>query len=287
MANSNSMTTNHKLIIGLVAAYAAFVYARHKGIFGVSGIGAIKRAPRRIWAEVEAAQRAGVNLNKSKYEDLLRGEQEELFNIARSFGYKGSKAAQAHLEPLAKGYFNSLRRAYKSIAGTDLPYDQSVVRNENGDVILIYNDYHLDQIPERAIEEMKDNWWSPNLSDKEAMMQTIADIASGNLKFIWSSKGVKRGVEKMVFGKAAPQERKQRISYLASEAKGGVTPEEYAHRLWERTDGQADDMEILDGVLEAIRQTPSVGAAREACVWEYLKNHTTDNGGLLYADVPF
>ena len=35
------MKTEHKIIIGLVAAYGAFVYARHKGIFGVSGTSGI------------------------------------------------------------------------------------------------------------------------------------------------------------------------------------------------------------------------------------------------------
>ena len=189
--------------------------------------------------------------------------------------------------PVEQRYFNQLRRAYKSISGTNLAYDQSIVRNEFGDVILIYNDYHLDQLPEIAIEEMKDNWWSQNLSDKEAMMQTIADIASGKLKFIWKGDKTHRGVEEMVFGKSAPQERKQRISYLASKEKGGITPEAYAHYLWENTDMQADDQEILDGVLEAIRQTTSVGQAREDVINEFIKNHTTDNNGLLYNDVPF
>ena len=171
--------------------------------------------------------------------------------------------------------YQQLRRAYKSIAGTDLPYKESKVRNEYGDVILIYRDYELDKMLGRAIEEQKDNWFSPNLSGKGAMMQTIADIASGKLKFVWKSNGTHRGVEKLVFGASAPSERKERISYLASPEKGGVYPEQYAHYLWESTDRQADDQEITNGVLEAIRQCPSVGKAREDVMWEYLKNHST------------
>ena len=282
------MKTNTKIALGLIAAYAAFVYARYKGIFGVSGIGATKRPPRRIWKEVEQAQREGVELSKNKFSDLTRGEQEDMMRLALNNGYKRTKAAEAKGETRAEGYFRQLHRAYKSIAGTDLRPEQSVVRNKYGDVVLIYNDYHLEDMTANAIEEMRDNWWSPNLSNKGAMMQTIADIASGNLKFVWTSTkdGVHRGVEKLIFGKSAPMERKQRISYLASPEKGGVYPEEYAHRLWERTGGQADDQEILDGVLQAILQTPSVGKAREDCEWEYIKNHTVSEPG-MWDDVPF
>ena len=35
------MSTNSKIAVGLIAAYAAFVWARTKGVFGVSGIGDI------------------------------------------------------------------------------------------------------------------------------------------------------------------------------------------------------------------------------------------------------
>lgn len=272
------MTTNTKIAIGLAAAYVAFVYARTKGVLG---IGAVKQK-RRIWQEVEAAQKAGIDLTDPN------GWSKRLNELDYIMAHNHAIPKETNSDkPIEQRYFNQLRRAYQSIAGTDLAYDQSVVRNEYGDVVLVYNDYHLDKLPEIAIEEMKDNWWSPNLSNKGAMMQTIADIASGNLKFIWKGDKNHRGVETMVFGKPSPSERKQRISYLATKEKGGVTPEQYAHRLWERTDRQADDQEILDGVLQAILQVPSVGKAREDVMWEFLKNHTTDNNGLLYSDVPF
>lgn len=247
---------------------------------GTAGIGAAKQK-RRIWKEVEAAQRAGINLTDKKgYE--RQGAWEKLTKLAEG------KIQPEGISPMEVRYFNSLRRAYNSVAGTDLPYDESVVRNENGDIVLVYRDYHLDKLQEIAIDEMRDNWWSTNLSAKGAMMQTIADIASGKLKFIWKSKGNKHGVNEVCFGgKDHPQERKQRISYLASAEKGGVTPHKYAHILWERTGGEADDHEILNGVIEAIRQTPSVGKAREDVMWEFYKNHSTDNNGLLYQDVPF
>lgn len=268
--------------LGFSAAYfigtaIAGAIKKHRSQSGANGIGAIK-SKRRIWQEVEEAQHAGIDLtDKSAWEKHMP--------LLRKMA--NGKIKEDGATPMEQRYFNQLSRAYKSIAGTDLAYDQSVVRNEYGDVILVYNDYHLDKLPEIAIEEMKDNWWSPNLSAKGAMMQTIADIASGKLKFIWKGDKIHRGVETMLFGKSAPSERKQRISYLATKEKGGVTPEQYAHRLWERTDGQADDQEILNGVLEAILQVPSVGKAKEDVMWEFFKNHSTDNNGLLYQDVPF
>lgn len=253
-------------LIGLGVCAAAFLWCR-KHTKGTSGIGALKKQPRRIWKEVEQAQKHGIDLTDP---EGWKGNEETL-----SWMSQGKLSASKSGKSDEERYFNQLRRAYQSIAGTDLPYKESKVYNENGDVILVYRDYEKDKMLARAIEEMKDNWWSQNLSGKGAMMQTIADIASGNLKFVWSSKGEHRGVEKLVFGQSVPSERKQRISYLASPEKGGMYPEAYAHLLWEQTDGNADDMEILDGVLEAIRQCPSVGKAREDVMYEYIKNHST------------
>ena len=234
---------------------------------GTSGIGAVRRSKRRIWSEVEQAQKHGIDLTDP---DAWKNHTDTLSWMAQGKLKDGN-----YSKPIEQRYFNQLQRAYKSIAGTDLPYKESKVYNEYGDVILVYRDYEKDKMLSRAIDEMKDNWWSQNLSNKGAYMQTIADIASGKLKFVWKSKDEHRGAEKLIFGKSAPEERNQRISYLASPEKGGVYPEKYAHMLWEETDMQADDTEILDGVLEAIRQCPSVGQAREDVMWEYIKNHST------------
>ena len=265
------------MITALLIGAGALWLLGHKRS-GVSGIGATKRK-RRIWSEVEAAQRAGIDLNDPNGWEQHASQLRKMAN---------GKIQEDGIRPMEVRYFNQLRRAYKSVAGTDLRPEQSVVRNKFGDVVLIYNDYHLERLTKDAIEEMRDNWWSPNLSNKGAMMQTIADIASGKLKFVWKSNKNKtrRGVEQLVFGKSAPEERKQRISYLASPEKGGVYPEEYAHMLWERTDGQADDTEILDGVLQAILQVPSVGKAIEDCEWEYIKNHSVSEPGIA-EEVPF
>ena len=95
-----------------------------------------------------------------------------------------------------------------------------------------------------------------------------------------------RGVEKLVFGDSAPSEKKRRISYLASPEKNGQYPEKFAHHLWERTGSRADDIEITNGVLEALREIDTRGAAVEYCKNEYLNAHQVEEP-LLYQDVPF
>lgn len=242
----------------------------------VEGIGAAK-PKRRIWREIEDAQRAGIDLTDknawTKHTDLLRR-------------MANGKIREDGKLPMEQRYFNQLSRSYKSIAGTGLPYDQAVVRNEYGDVILIYNDYHLDQLPKAAADEMESaaqqNAGSPYAYGYWA---TVAAIAKGK-KFVWKSKGVHRGIETLVFGQAAPAERKQRISYLATPEKGGTYPEQFAHSLWEANDSQQDDQEITNGVLDAIRDTPSVSAAQQACIQAYLEDKQVSEPQ-LYQDVPF
>lgn len=262
----------------LITAGALWLLGRKRN--GVSGIGSTKRQTRRIWREVEAAQRAGVNLDDP---DGWQQSAPVLRNMA-----KGRLSASASDKPDEQRYFNQLRRAYKSIAGTGLPYDESVVRNAYGDTILVYRDYHLDELPKTAAEWMLNEAQS-NLSNPEqaAYWITIADIASGRVKFVWASDGVHRGVQQLIFGSNAPAERKQRISYLASTMKGGRYPEEYAHYLWESVfNGAADDQEITDGVLEALRTCTSVGQAQEICIDEYMRAHHPSEQP-MWSDVPF
>lgn len=242
-----------------------------------SGVGAVKR---RIWTELDHAQQANIDLD-SAYDDLSAADHRTLERLANQSGFKQSPRSN---KPYAEAYYGQLRRAYKSIAGTDLPYDESVVRNENDDVILVYRDYHTDQLPQKAAEWIANNL--PSDSIGYGYWSTIADIALGRVKFVWGTKGVHRGVEDLVFGAAAPTERKQRISYLASEAKGGIYPEQYAHRLWEATGGSGDDQEISDGIYQAIRECTSVGQARKMCVDQYIQAHTVQRDQ-LWQDVPF
>lgn len=243
----------------------------------VDGIGATKKPKRRIWSEVAEAQNRGIDLTDKNGYEKSRGTLRDLA--------KG-KVADDGLTPPEERYFKQLRRAYKSIAGTNLPYKESVVRNEYGDVLLIYHDYDLDNLPATAAEYILNEAQS-NVTDPiaSAYWITIASIAQG-LKFVWKSDGVHRGVEQLIFGASAPAERKQRISYLASPIKGGVYTEIFAHKIWEHWDRQADDQDITDGVLDAIRDVTSVGQAQQMCIDEYIKANQVQEQP-LWQDVPF
>ncbi len=262
----------------LVAGAAAFLFARKKG---VAGVGAIKKSKRRIWNEIELAQKNGIDLTNP---NGWRGRENVLDYIMAT--NRAIPSASTSAKPIEERYYKQLYRAYKSIAGTTLPYKESVVRNENDDVILIYRDYELDQLPIKAADWVKESIPANN-GNELGYWHTLADIATGRVKFIWGSKGEHRGVEKLVFGASAPSERKQRISYIASEGKGGQYPENYAHHIWESvTNGTGDDMEITDGVLEAIRSCSSVKQAQDEIVSLYLREHQVQEP-LLYQDVPF
>ena len=259
---------------------------------GVSGIGATKKPKRRIWSEIEQAQRAGVDLTDP---DGWKRNAQVLRRMAN-----GKLSASTSSKPNEQRYFDQLRRAYKSVAGTNLPYDESVVRNENDDVILIYRDYHMDRLPQKAAEWVAQEATNNVHSDPVAYgyWATIAAIAIGSAKFIWKSTkdSVHRGVEQLIFGASAPTERKKRISYIVSAstrdkypkgaANAGKYPEEWAHALWEGVDRAADDQEITNGVLDALRTCESVGQAQQMCVEEYMKAHQVSEP-LLYQDVPF
>ena len=253
----------------LIAAGAIWLLRQNKS---VSGIGAAKRKPRRIWAEVEAAQKAGIDLTDPTG---YMHHENELRRMAQ-----GKLSASKSEKPDEQRYFAQLRRAYKSIAGTNLPYRTYNIRNEFGDIILTYNDYELNKLPQTAADYVEsEERLSPTDPFGIGYWSTIAEIALGQLKFVWKTNEKKtlRGVESLVFGTSAPKERKLRISYLASPEKGGVYPEKYAHRLWESwlsdMDMSLDDMEILDGVIEAIRTCQSVGQAQQICIDEYLSAH--------------
>ena len=277
-----AMTKNEGILVGIAAAaYAAFVFARTRGIFGTSGIGAAKRPVRRIWSEVQQAQSHGIDLSDP---DGWKRNADILRTMSR-----GKLTTNTSGKPDEQRYFNQLRRAYKSIAGTGLPYDESVVRNEYGDTILVYRDYHLDELPKKAAEWIESTFIRNGGDDTYgAYWKTIADIATGRVKFVWASDGVHRGAQQLIFGQSVPAERKMRISYLASPAKGGQYPEAYAHYLWESVFGTeyTTDQDILNGVLDAIRDCTSVGQAQQMVVDEYLKAHQPTEQP-LWSDVPF
>ena len=248
----------------------------------VSGIGMAKRkAKRRIYSEIEAAQKAGIDLtDKTGWEK----QEKKLAKIMKAHNIVLHGKSD---KPDAQRYFNSLRRAYNAISGTNLPYKTSRVYNENGDVILEYHDYNLQNILQDAVNWVEAETLPALITDGERLgyFATICAIASGT-KFVWASKGVHRGVEALVFGSSVPAERKLRISYLASPDKGGVYPEAFAHYVWENyTQTNGDDLEITNGVLAALREIQSVGQAQKYCVDMYVEAHKIDD--IAPEDLPF
>lgn len=263
----------------LIGAGALFLLHHNKS---VSGIGMAKRkSKRRIYAEIEDAQKAGIDFTDKT------GWQKNEKKLAKIMKAHNIVLHGNSDKPEAQRYFNSLRRAYNAIAGTNLPYKTSRVYNENGDVILEYHDYNLQNILQDAV-----NWVEAETLPAVAMdgqrlgyFATICAIASGT-KFVWTNKGVHRGVEKLVFGASAPSERKARISYLASPEKGGVYPETFAHYVWENyTHTEGDDQDITNGVLEALREIQSVGQAQKYCTDMYVEAHKIDD--IAPEDLPF
>ena len=262
------------VIIG--GAIAAWLLHKHKA---VSGIGKVAKAKRRIFAEMEAAQQGGIDFNTA-YDDLSAAQRKTLEDIARRNNYKQSSAST---KPYTEAYYNSLRRQYNAISGTNLPYSTSVVYNENGDPIITYRDYGTDeQKLQRAINWVQTDYASVSNPELYGYIMAVVYIAQGG-KLIWSDKKQNGVLEECFGGGKQPAERKARISYLASRAKGGITPNMLAHRIWESTDGTTDDKLIKDGVLQAIMGTESVGAARDMILNTYYDAHQVQE----YTEVPF
>lgn len=84
----------------------------------------------------------------------------------------------------------------------------------------------------------------------------------------------------MIFGKNSPGEKKARRSYLVTASKGGVYPEIFAEGL---RGYYGDDYEILNGVLECLREVQSAKQAREIIMDKYENDHTLSE----YEEVPF
>lgn len=103
------------------------------------GIGRIKR---RIWKEVSEAQTMGIDFTK-KYAELDDADLRMLNSLGETFGYKQTKRAIESGKPYSESYFNSLRRAYNSVAGIGKVRDYTDwrVRNANNKTVLIYREY--------------------------------------------------------------------------------------------------------------------------------------------------
>lgn len=249
----------------------------------VSGIGATYK--RRMYYEINRLQPVvDFTLNYYDQTEVAKKAIEDLYNTYYKEIYPNRK-------PIThERYYKQLKRAYNAISGigeTALPYFESKVRNEYGDVILIHRDYGTpEQKLSQAFTHVEENYRLRSDYDT-GWWDTVYAIAQGK-KFVWTSTKDQRGIEKLVFGKTAPEERKQRISYLASPSKGGIYPERLIHEIWESTDRTADDTEIADGVLAAFREVQSVKQAKEIFMKQYLKDHMIeDEEHMIDPDLPF
>lgn len=253
---------NQLLWIG--AAAALLLVARKKN--NTSGIGAVKRAKRRVFEEMQRLQENNIPLDV-KYIDLTPEEKKSVERCATLANYKQPASSS---KSYGEAYYNSVRRQYMAVAGTDLPYKKSTVYNQNGDPIVIYRNYGTEE------EQLQDaiTWYEDSIryggDADDAFRATLVYIAQGG-KFIWSKDP--GGVLQEVFATTtkAQADRKSRISYLASEQKGGKTVLGVAHFIFERYG--IDDQEARNGVCDALLQFESVGQVREYIVNMYFDAH--------------
>lgn len=265
-------------MIGLLTIAGIALLALRKNR-GVSGIG--ESYKRRVYREIENIQHVA-NLELPYDAQSLKAKQ----LIDSECEFVNSKYPKR--KPLtSERYYNQLRRAYNAISGvgaTNLPYRKYEVFNNRGDLILEHHDYGTKQeMFKRAVEYLEESRMSSY--EDLGFWETVIAIATGT-RFVWTSSESHRGIEKLVFGSQAPKERKTRISYLASQQKGGIYPEAFAHSIWETIyDGNADDKEITDGVLEAFRTIESVKQAKDMIIEHYINEHMLPDEE--FPDTPF
>lgn len=133
----------------------------------VSGIGAVQRVKRRIYKEIAAAQKLGVDFDL-KYPELTNSQINSLEEVGNMFGWKQTKRSIESGKRYTEAYYNSLKRAYNAISGVGIgavDYNTYTIRNGKGKIILQWREYdpvveHLQQEPvveivEQAVEPKK------------------------------------------------------------------------------------------------------------------------------------
>lgn len=158
------------LTIGLIGLA---LYTKKRG---VSGIGKVERVKRRIYKEIAAAQKLGVDFDL-KYADLSNSQLNSLEEVGHMFGWKQTKRSLESGRLYTEAYYNSLKRAYNAIAGIGIgaaDYNTYTIRNGNGKIILQWREYdpvveHLQQEP---IVEIVEQTIEPNrLTKQEEILQ--------------------------------------------------------------------------------------------------------------------
>lgn len=158
------------LTIGLIGL-ALFTKKR-----GVSGIGKVERVKRRIYKEIAAAQKLGVDFDL-KYADLSNSQLNSLEEVGHMFGWKQTKRSLESGRLYTEAYYNSLKRAYNAIAGFGIgaaDYNTHTIRNGNGKIILQWREYdpvveHLQQEP--IVEIVEQTIEPTRLTKQEEILQ--------------------------------------------------------------------------------------------------------------------
>ena len=230
----------------------------------------VGRAPkRRIFEEVADAQRNGISLF-----DKYDGSKESvLIQLAQKYGYKGS---QRSTKPYAEQYFNSLYRAYNAIAGTTLPYKESVVYNDLGDEVMRYRNYGTDEQKFRAaLDELTEGY-----GEQGVYWRILGMLASGDLKFLWTLPDKQlqmgnRGLQEELYGRKAPQERKLYRKLLATKEKGGVTPAKAAEQLYSYLGDKSGltDLDMRNIILDVLHDIQTPEQARDMIMDAYYDMH--------------
>ena len=254
-----------KELIILAAIVAGAFIIRKRKTADTESVGRVKR---RVYNEMAELQKR-VPLN-SRWSDLTANEQKYVTKVAKSFGYKQPSAST---KLYGEAYYNSLRRQYNAIAATDLPYHQSVVYNENGDPIITYRDYGTDEDKRRSALAWFEESIAPGSGYDGAYRAAVLYIADGG-RLVWEDKKTGGGVKQEVFATRtnANEERKARISYLASKSKGGLTVLGLAHFIYERYG--IDDQEARNAVADVVRNFESRGQAQQYILDMYYQAHT-------------
>lgn len=158
------------LTIGLIGL-ALFTKKR-----GVSGIGKVERVKRRIYKEIAAAQKLGVDFDL-KYADLSNSQLNSLEEVGHMFGWKQTRRSLESGRLYTEAYYNSLKRAYNAIAGIGIgaaDYDTYTIRNGNGKIILQWREYApvIEHLQEEPIVEIVEQTIEPNrLTKQEEILQ--------------------------------------------------------------------------------------------------------------------
>lgn len=162
-------------MIGILAIGAIALLALRKKR-GVSGIGKVERVKRRIYKEIEAAQKLGVDFDL-KYNELMNSQLNSLEEVGKMFGWKQTRRSIESGKLYTEAYYNSLKRAYNAIAGIGIgaaDYNTHTIRNGKGKIILQWREYdpvveHLQQEP---IVEIVEQAAEPNrITKQEEILQ--------------------------------------------------------------------------------------------------------------------